>query len=186
MTVPRPSAEFEPHLVLLLYGDPSDAVTRALVEGRSQLGWPLLAVSTQELLDGTELDDNWTVAGRRVTPQHTAVINRLPLGDRLEPGPETAAGTVARQALWSRLHDELGRFGYASSLPTASSILGCYGSLLDQWQDLPRKWPSQRPCSSHWWAEPQRRSTLPVQQVTAWSLNCGAGRKERQPSNPLT
>ena len=144
MTVPRPSAEFEPHLVLLLYGDPSDAVTRALVEGRSQLGWPLLAVSTQELLDGTELDDNWTVAGRRVTPQHTAVINRLPLGDRLEPGPETAAGTVARQALWSRLHDELGRFGYASSLPTASSILGCYGSLLDQWQDLPRLVPGLR------------------------------------------
>ena len=140
----RPSAEFEPQLVLLLYGDPHDAVTRALVEGRSQLGWPLLAVSTQQLLDGVELEDNWTVAGRRVEPQHTAVINRLPLGDRLEPGPETAAATMARQALWSRLHDELGRFGYASSLPTASSILGCYGSLLDQWQDLPRLVPGLR------------------------------------------
>jgi hypothetical protein len=140
----RPSAEFEPQLVLLLYGDPHDAVTRALVEGRSQLGWPLVAVSTQQLLDGVELKDVWTVAGRRVEPQHTAVINRLPLGDRLEPGQETAAATMARPALWSRLHDELGRFGYASSLPTASSIMGCYGSLLDQWQDLPRLVPGLR------------------------------------------
>ena len=71
--------------MLLLYGDPNDAVTRALVEGRSQLGWPLVAVSTQQLLDDVELEDAWTVAGRRVEPQHTAVINRLPLEDRLEP-----------------------------------------------------------------------------------------------------
>jgi hypothetical protein len=71
-------------------------------------------------------------------PQRTALINRLPLGDRLEPGHATAPDTMARQALWSRLHDELGRFGYASSLPTATSIMGCYGSLLDQWEDLPR------------------------------------------------
>ncbi len=112
--------------------------------GRSQLGCPLVAVSTQQLLDGVELKDVWTVAGRRVEPQHTAVINRLPLGDRLEPGQETAAATMARPALWSRLHDELGRFGYASSLPTASSIMGCYGSLLDQWQDLPRLVPGLR------------------------------------------
>jgi hypothetical protein len=66
MIVPRPSADFEPQLVLLLYGDPNDAVTRALVDGRSQLGWPLVAVSSQQLLDGIELKDAWTVAGRRV------------------------------------------------------------------------------------------------------------------------
>jgi hypothetical protein len=69
------------------------------------------------------------------------VINRLPLEDRLEPGDVTAAGTMARQALWSRLHDELGRFRYSSSLPTATSIMGCFGSLLDQWEDLPRLVP---------------------------------------------
>ena len=112
--------------------------------GRAQLGWPLVAVSTQELIDGIELGDAWTVAGRRVDPQRTAVINRLPLADRLEPDHATAAGTMARQALWSRLHDELGRFRYASSLPTATSIMGCYGSLLDQWEDLPRLVPGLR------------------------------------------
>jgi hypothetical protein len=144
MRVPRPSADFEPQLVLLLYGDPNDAVTRAFGDGRSQLGWPLVAVSAQQLLDGIELEGAWTIGGRRVEPQHTAVINRLPLADRLEPGPATAADTMARQALWSRLHDELGRFGYASSLPTATSIMGCYGSLLDQWEDLPRLVPGLR------------------------------------------
>ena len=51
---------------------------------------------------------------------------------------------MARQALWSRLRDELGRFRYASSLPTATSIMGCYGSLLDQWEDLPRLVPGLR------------------------------------------
>lgn len=141
MIVPSPTADFEPQLVLLLYGDPQDAVTRALAGGRSQLAWPLVAVSSQQLLDGIEINDVWTVAGRRIDPQHTAVINRLPLDDRLEPGQSTAADTMARQALWSRLRDELGRFGYASSLPTATSIMGCYGSLLDQWEDLPRLVP---------------------------------------------
>ncbi len=144
MIVPRPSADFEPDVVLLLYGDPNDAVTRALVSGRSQLGWPLVAVSTQQLIDAIELGDAWTVAGRRIEPQRTAVINRLPLGDRLEPGDATAADTMARQALWSRLREELGRFRYSSSLPTATSIMGCYGSLLDQWEDLPRLVPGLR------------------------------------------
>jgi hypothetical protein len=138
MLVPRPSADFEPDLVLLLYSDPNDALTLALVSGRSQLGWPLVAVSTQQLIEVIELGAAWTVAGRRIEPQRTAMINRLPLGDRLEPGHVTAPDTLARQALWSRLHEELGRFGYASSLPTATSIMGCYGSLLDQWEDLPR------------------------------------------------
>ena len=144
MIAPRPTADFEPHLVLLLVGDRNDAVTRALVEGRSKLGWPLMAVSSQQLIDGVEFGDVWTVAGRRIEPQHTAVINRLPLSDRLDVDDASAAGLIARQALWSRLHDELGRFGYVSSLPTATSIMGCYGSLLDQWEDLPRWVPGLR------------------------------------------
>jgi len=144
MMVPPSSADFEPDLVLLLHGDPNDAVTRALVSGRAQLGWPLVAVSAQEMLDGIELGDAWTVAGRRVDPRRTAVINRLPLADRLELDEATVADTMARQALWSRLREELGRFRYASSLPTATSIMGCYGSLLDQWEDLPRLVPGLR------------------------------------------
>ena len=100
MIAPRPTADFEPQLVLLLYGDPNDAVTRALVEGRSKLGWPLLAVSSQQLIDGVEFGDVWTVAGRRIEPQHTAVINRLPLSDRLDAGrcvgrrPDRSPGLV--------------------------------------------------------------------------------------------
>jgi len=141
MIVPQPRAEFEPDLVLLLHGDPSDAVTHALISGRAQLGWPLVAVSTQQLIDGIGLGETWTIAGRRIEPQRTAVINRLPLSDRLEPVHSTAAGTMARQAVWSRLREEIGRFRYSSSLPTATSIMGCHGSLLDQWQDLPRLVP---------------------------------------------
>jgi hypothetical protein len=58
----------------------------------------LVAVSTQQLVDGIELGDAWTIAGRRIDPQRTAVINRLPVADRLEPVDETVAGTIARQA----------------------------------------------------------------------------------------
>ena len=144
MTAPGPAADFAPDLVLLLYGDPHDAVTRALVDRRARLRWPLLPVSSQQLIDGVELGDTWTVAGRRVEPERTALINRLPLADRLEPGDAPTAAAIARQAVWSRLRDELGRFRYASSLPTATSILGCHGSLLDQWQDLPRLVPGLR------------------------------------------
>jgi hypothetical protein len=141
MIVARPPAEFEPDLVVLLYGDPTDAVTQALAGGRAQLGWPLIAISTPQLIDSIELGEAWTIAGRRIEPQRTAVINRLPLSDRLDPDHSTATGTMARQAVWSRLREEIGRFGYSSSLPTATSIMGCYGSLLDQWQDLPRLVP---------------------------------------------
>lgn len=137
----RSSADFEPDLVLLLCGDPGDAVTRALVDHRLELGWPLAAIPARQLVDGVELGDAWMVAGRCVRPQRTALINRLPMADRLEPGDATAAGTMARQALWSRLHDEFACFRYSSSLPTATSIMGCYGSLLDQWEDLPRLVP---------------------------------------------
>lgn len=132
---------FEPRLVLLLVGDPGDPVTRALLEGRARLGWPLLPVSARQLLDETTFAaDAWTVAGRRVEPGRTAVVNRLPLGDRLD----AAGDAVGRQALWTRLRDELGRFAYASSLPTATSLLGCFGNLLDQWQDLPQLVPGLR------------------------------------------
>ena len=144
MIAPSPSADFEPELVLLLYGDPNDGVTRALSSGATKLPWPVIALSAQQLLDGVELGDVWTVAGRRVEPERAAVINRLPLNDRLDGVEATAAETIGRQALWSRLRDELGRFRYASSLPTATSILGCYGSLLDQWEDLPRLVPGLR------------------------------------------
>lgn len=144
MTDLRPATDFEPQLVLLLYGDPGDPVTRALVDDRSSLGRPLLAVSAQQLVDGVGLGDVWTVGGRRIEPRRTALINRLPLADRLEPGPTTPADTMARQAQWGRLRDEVGRFGYASSLPTATSLMGCFGSLLDQWEDLPRLVPGLR------------------------------------------
>jgi hypothetical protein len=144
MSAPRPSAAFEPQLVLLLYGDPNDGVTRALAQVGSQLGWPLIALSAQQLLESVEFGDAWTIAGHRIEPPHTALINRLPLADRLDAGPSSEPGATTRTAVWSRLRDELGRFGYASSLPTATSIMGCHGSLLDQWEDLPRLVPALR------------------------------------------
>src|SRR3954466_14962430 len=128
MTGPSRSPDFEPDLVLLLCGDPGDPVTRALVQNRSQLGWPLTVISTEQLLDDVELGEAWTVSGRRAEPDRTAIINRLPMADRLEPNDTPVAAAIGRQALWSRLHDDLSRFRYASSLPTATSIMGCYGS----------------------------------------------------------
>ena len=135
------SAGADPQRVLLLVGDPADAVSRALLASPSRLGRPLLALTAEQLLEGVEIGEAWTVGGRRVDPPRTALVNRLPWGDRLVPGDATVPATMVRQAQWSRLREELGRFGYASSLPTATSVQGCFGSLLDQWQDLPRLVP---------------------------------------------
>jgi hypothetical protein len=79
---------------------------------------------------------------------------------------------MARQALWSRLHHELGRFGYASSLPTATSIMGCYGSLLDQWEDLPRLVPGLRvpDHSAPSLPRPLHGTVLAVNRYTPYSL----------------
>jgi hypothetical protein len=166
--VPGPPARFAPHQVLLLYGDPADAVTRALLDGRARLGWPLVAVSSQQLLEEAVFGDVWTVAGRRIEPRHTAVINRLPLADRLDPDDTSAAGATARQAAWARLREELGRFGYVSSRPTATSLIGCHGSLLDQWQDLPRLVPGLR-VPDHSAASVPRALQGPVFAVNRWT-----------------
>ena len=160
---------FEPALVLLLHADPADAVTRALVDGRAPLGWPLTAVSVGQLLDAVEFGaDAWTVAGRRIDPQRTAIVNRLPIADHIEAGADTSAAAVARQAIWTRLRSELGGFGYASSLPTATSVGGCFGSLLDQWQDLPRLVPGLR-VPAHSAASVQRDLHGAVFSVNRWT-----------------
>lgn len=134
----------DPQLVLLLVGDPGDAVSRALLDGRAGLERPLVAVSAERLVDVLGVGDAWTVEGHRVDPTRTALINRLPWSGRLVPGDASPRGTMVGQAVWSRLRTELGRFRYASSLPTATSLVGCFGSLLDQWQDLPRLVPGLR------------------------------------------
>lgn len=127
-------------LLLLLYADPDDAVIRVLLERRLQPGLEVLPVPVRTLLEAVTFDPSgWTVGGRHIDPATTAVVNRLPLADRLMSGDGSSVD--AQRRIWARLRHELERFFYASSLPTATSILGCRGSLLDQWTDLPRLLP---------------------------------------------
>jgi hypothetical protein len=165
----RPAPGFQPDLVLLLVGDPNDAVARAVIGGASQLGWPVVALALEQLVDELEFGgEAWTVGGRRIDPQRTALVNRLPMSDRLEVA-QAAPDIVAKQAVWRRLREELGRFRYASSLPTASSIMGCYASLHDQWTDLPRLVPGLR-VPEHSTPSSPRGLAGNVFTVNRWSL----------------
>jgi len=129
--------------ILLLYADGADAVARAVTSQAPRLGAELIAISLDELVRDVEFGDRWRWRGRVIDPTRTAVVNRLTsLGeDGARPGLESH---VARQDVWRALHGELRRFAYVSSMPAATSVIGCYGSLLDQWSDLPELVPGLR------------------------------------------
>jgi hypothetical protein len=113
--------------VLLLYSDRAEPATAAVLDHAARFGRKVVARSVAELVEGTGLAD----------PDRTAVINRIgSLGDEGATGP--IESPYGRQKLWTWLHRELQRFPYASSLPTATSPIGGFGSLRDQWADLPR------------------------------------------------
>ena len=142
---PGPEARadrFAPADVLLLYADAADPVTRTLISNDAVLGWPVTALSLEQLMSDVRFASaGWEIGTRKIDPSRTAVVNRLPITDPPVLGPP-GANSVGKQALWSRLRRELGRFAYASGRPTATSLIGCFGSLLDQWCDMPRLVPN--------------------------------------------
>ena len=126
-----------PDALLLLYADRSDPVARAILDNPGRFEREVIALSLQQLLLEVAGGTTWKWAGRTIDPSRTAVVNRLPsLGSAGVAGQPNS--TFQRTQLWIWLSGELQRFAYASSLPTASSVLGGYGSLLDQWLDMPR------------------------------------------------
>jgi hypothetical protein len=172
MDEPEPSpfrrAAFHPEQVLLLHADPADAVTRTLLSRGSELGCPIVAVSLEQLIDEVRCGAVWTMGAQRIDPPRTALVNRLPIADPPMLGDAATSG-VARQAVWSRLREELGRFGYASALPSANSLIGCFGSLVDQWSDLPRIVPGLH-VPAHSTAADPRPLTGEVFSVNRWAL----------------
>jgi hypothetical protein len=125
-----------PERILLLYSDPADAVARVLLQQPSRFGRDVIALSLQQLVEEVEAGPQWTWAGRTIDPGRTAVVNRL---TSIEPqrGVSLLASAFQRRQFSGWLHDELRRFAYASALPTAISPVGDYGSLRDQWADIP-------------------------------------------------
>ena len=120
----------------MLYTDRSDPVARAILDNRGRFEREVIAISLQQLLREVAGGTTWKWAGRAIDPARTAVVNRLTsLGSADVAGQPCSS--FQRTQLWIWLSGELQRFAYASSLPTASSVLGGYGSLLDQWLDVP-------------------------------------------------
>lgn len=156
-------AEFDPTLILLLRGDPADAVSRALIADVSGLGRQLVVVPAEQLFERIRFGPTWTLDGQSIDPSRIAVVSRLPMTDAPIPGapPDRAA--------WSRLRRELGRCGYASGLPTPTSVMGCYGSLVDQWEDLPRIVPGTR-VPAHAFASSPVPLDGNVHSVNRWAL----------------
>jgi hypothetical protein len=138
MNKPMPAAppRSPPNRILLLYSDRTDAVSRVLLEQSVRFGREVVAMSLRQLVEEVEPGVTWTWLGRTFDPARTAVVNRLVSIEA--PGDMSPlASTFQRQQFACWLHDELRRFAYASSLPTAMSPLGDHGSLLDQWSDIP-------------------------------------------------
>lgn len=131
-----PTRRTIPERILLLYSDPADAVARVLLQQPSRFGRDVMALSLQQLVEEVEAGPEWTWAGRTLDPGRTAVVNRLV---SIEPQRDVSllASAFQRRQFSGWLHEELGRFAYASALPTAVSPVGDYGSLRDQWSDIP-------------------------------------------------
>jgi hypothetical protein len=140
----------EPNLILLLYSDRSDAVARALVAGAARLHCDLLAMSLSQLVDEARAGALWKWRGRSIDPSRTAVVNRLvsvETGDAAAPPLESS---FQSREFWTWIAGELQRFAYVSSAPSAVSPLGSFGSLADQWSELPQlitglRVPAHRP-----------------------------------------
>lgn len=116
--------------LLLLYSDRSDPVSRVLLEQPGRFDREVIAISAEQLADEVTIGPQWTWSGRVIDPERTAVVNRL-------ASAPAATGYFTERQAWVWLRTALRSFAYASSLPTATSVSGDYGSLLDQWQDLP-------------------------------------------------
>jgi hypothetical protein len=123
-------------MMLLLHTDRSDPVSCAILNNAGRFDREVIAISLSQLLSEVVIGSRWTWAGRTIDPARTAVVNRLTSLGTVDDASRLASPFV-RQQMWGWLHHELQHFAYASSLPTATSLIGCYGSLLDQWSDLP-------------------------------------------------
>src|SRR5687767_4716554 len=123
-------------MLLLLHVGRSDPVSCAILDNAGRFDREVIAISLPQLLSEIVVGACWTWAGRTIDPARTAVVNRLTsFGNANDAGQ--LASPFRQQQMWGWLHHELQRFAYVSSLPTATSLIGCHGSLLDQWSDLP-------------------------------------------------
>jgi hypothetical protein len=122
--------------VLVLYGDPADAPTRAILGNAKRLRRDVIGMSLAELVTEAQVGATWEWRGSSIDPGRTALVNRLAAPDGAQAAPAVAT-PFRQQQIWRWLSREVPRFAYASSVPSATSMIGCHGSLLDQWSDLP-------------------------------------------------
>ena len=148
-----PMTASAPDLILLLYSDRSDAVARSLVEQAAALPYELLAMSLAQLVDEVEVGAVWNWRGRTIDPLRTAIVNRLALVETGDGAVPPLESSFLRQEFWTWLAGALRRFRYVSSLPSPLSPMGSFGSLADQWSELPGlitglRVPAHRPSGS--------------------------------------
>jgi hypothetical protein len=141
--LPSESRREQPDLILLLYSDPTDAVVRVVIEQAARLNCEILPMSVSQLLEEVVIGSVWKWAGRTIDPGRTATVNRL-VSVETDDGSNPLASSFQRQQFWIWLTAELQRFAYVSSLPSAASPVGSFGSLADQWSDLPEWVPGLR------------------------------------------
>jgi hypothetical protein len=123
-------------LILLLYADRSDPVSAVILDHPERFQYDVATISFEHLLNQVAIGPVWQWANRTIDPSRTAVVNRLPSSDWHDT-PARLTSFFQQQQLWTWLHEALRSFAYASSIPSPSSLIGCHGSLLDQWLDLP-------------------------------------------------
>lgn len=163
-TVTEMTAHASVDRLLLLYTDRSDPVARILLEQTPRFGREIVALSLAELLVEVAVDTRWRWRHHVVDPARTAVINRLSVSNAGE-----LPSYFDERQLWTWLRGELGRFAYASSVPSATSMIGDFGSLRDQWLDLPERVPGL-PVPTHAVPGAVRSLDGDVYRVDPWRL----------------
>lgn len=127
----------EPNLILLLYSDGSDAVARALIEQAARLRYELLAMSLSQLVDEARIGAVWKWGGRTIDPSRTALVNRLVFVETGDGAASFLESSFQYREFWTWLAGQMQRFAYVSCVPSPVSPLGSFGSLADQWSELP-------------------------------------------------
>ena len=123
-----------PNLILLLCTDQADPVASVLLNQAARMHCEVVTMSLSELVCEAAVGPLWRWGARTIDPSRTAVVNRL-VSIETEEGP--LESPFQRRQFWTWLSAELQRFAYVSSMPSVVSPIGSFGSLLDQWLDLP-------------------------------------------------
>ena len=121
-------------IIILLYTDSNEPVSKALLSRGSDLGGTFVPLSLSQLVSEVTFGARWRWHNLMIDPSRSALINRLVSFDCLLPAARWKSSYFEKQQVWSWLRVALQRFAYCTAIPSSFSLMGCMGMLSDEHQ----------------------------------------------------